>query len=242
MSAPVSVEAAPEVTPEFRAFVVGARISGIFQGNPARAVINGKLRRAPTQLNHDFDANPKSASTWYYAYAYWDGAAVAVEWSTTAPDDDRRLKSGDSSRTFLFPVRTTGGAQHRPRAFWIKNRTCHYDGALSAYSSTSNDVDNSLIASISGDTTDHDVDVSGFVPSWVYVANFGVRVTSSNAGNTSTLLGGGAAGPGRVYKVQVAGYETVHEAQFKSGAPQVVRITNNDNAVASRLYALGYEF
>jgi hypothetical protein len=46
MSAPVSVEAAPEATPEFRAFVTGARISGIFQGNPARAVINGKLSRA----------------------------------------------------------------------------------------------------------------------------------------------------------------------------------------------------
>jgi len=45
-SAPLAVEAAPEVAPEFRAFVVGARISGIFQGNPARAVINGKLSRA----------------------------------------------------------------------------------------------------------------------------------------------------------------------------------------------------
>jgi hypothetical protein len=46
MSAPAPVEAAPEAAPEFRAFVVGARISGIFQGNPARAVINGKLSRA----------------------------------------------------------------------------------------------------------------------------------------------------------------------------------------------------
>lgn len=46
MSAPVSVEAAPEAAPEFRAFVTNARISGIFQGNPARAVINGKLSRA----------------------------------------------------------------------------------------------------------------------------------------------------------------------------------------------------
>lgn len=45
-SAPAPVEATPEAAPEFRAFVVGARISGIFQGNPARAVINGKLSRA----------------------------------------------------------------------------------------------------------------------------------------------------------------------------------------------------
>lgn len=46
MSAPAPVEATPAAAPEFRAFVVGARISGIFQGNPARAVINGKLSRA----------------------------------------------------------------------------------------------------------------------------------------------------------------------------------------------------
>lgn len=46
LAATMPVEAAPEASPEFRAFVTNARISGIFQGNPARAVINGKLSRA----------------------------------------------------------------------------------------------------------------------------------------------------------------------------------------------------
>lgn len=46
LAATMPVEAAPDATPEFRAFVTNARISGIFQGNPARAVINGKLSRA----------------------------------------------------------------------------------------------------------------------------------------------------------------------------------------------------
>lgn len=46
LSATMPVEAAPEATPEFRAFIVNARISGVFQGNPARAVLNGRLIRA----------------------------------------------------------------------------------------------------------------------------------------------------------------------------------------------------
>jgi len=46
LSATTTVEAAPEASPEFRAFVVNARLSGVFQGNPARAVLNGRLIRA----------------------------------------------------------------------------------------------------------------------------------------------------------------------------------------------------
>ncbi|MBL9209221.1 MAG: hypothetical protein JNL92_02070 [Opitutaceae bacterium] len=46
LSATTPVEAAPEATPEFRAYIVNARVSGVFQGNPARAVINGRLIRA----------------------------------------------------------------------------------------------------------------------------------------------------------------------------------------------------
>lgn len=46
LSATTPVEAAPEANPEFRAYIVNARVSGVFQGNPARAVINGRLIRA----------------------------------------------------------------------------------------------------------------------------------------------------------------------------------------------------
>jgi len=46
LSATMPVEAAPEATAEFRAFIVNARVSGVFQGNPSRAVINGRLVRA----------------------------------------------------------------------------------------------------------------------------------------------------------------------------------------------------
>lgn len=46
LSATTHVEAAPEATAAFRAFVTNAKVSGVFQGTPARAVINGKLARA----------------------------------------------------------------------------------------------------------------------------------------------------------------------------------------------------
>ncbi len=46
VSASTPVEAAVEASPEFRSFVATAKISGVFQGSPSRAFINGRLARA----------------------------------------------------------------------------------------------------------------------------------------------------------------------------------------------------
>ena len=46
VTATTSLEAAPEASAPFRSFVANAQVSGVFQGTPARAVINGKLTRA----------------------------------------------------------------------------------------------------------------------------------------------------------------------------------------------------
>lgn len=46
VSATTMMEAAPEATVPFRSFVANAKVSGVFQGSPSRAVINGKLTRA----------------------------------------------------------------------------------------------------------------------------------------------------------------------------------------------------
>lgn len=45
LAASVAVEAAPDASPAFRTFVANAKVSGVFQGAPARAMINGKLTR-----------------------------------------------------------------------------------------------------------------------------------------------------------------------------------------------------
>jgi hypothetical protein len=46
VTATTQLEVAAEATPAFRAFVANAKVSGVFQGNPPRAFINGKLTRA----------------------------------------------------------------------------------------------------------------------------------------------------------------------------------------------------
>lgn len=39
------VEAAAAATPAFRSFVANAKVSGVFQGSPSRAFVNGRLAR-----------------------------------------------------------------------------------------------------------------------------------------------------------------------------------------------------
>ncbi len=46
VTATTQLDAAPEANAAFRSFVANAKVSGVFQGTPARAVINGKLTRA----------------------------------------------------------------------------------------------------------------------------------------------------------------------------------------------------
>lgn len=43
--------AAVEASPEFRSFVANAKVSGVFQGNPARAMINGRLARTGDMID-----------------------------------------------------------------------------------------------------------------------------------------------------------------------------------------------
>jgi hypothetical protein len=46
VSATAPLDAVPEASPEFRSFVANAKISGVFQGSPARAFINGRMARS----------------------------------------------------------------------------------------------------------------------------------------------------------------------------------------------------
>jgi hypothetical protein len=46
VTATTELEVAAEATPAFRGFVANAKVSGVFQGSPPRAFINGKLTRA----------------------------------------------------------------------------------------------------------------------------------------------------------------------------------------------------
>jgi hypothetical protein len=46
VAASAQVEATPEAAASFRTFVANAKVSGVFQGPPTRAMINGRLTRA----------------------------------------------------------------------------------------------------------------------------------------------------------------------------------------------------
>jgi hypothetical protein len=52
VSASTEVQVASvEASPEFRSFVANAKVSGVFQGNPARAMINGRLARTGDMID-----------------------------------------------------------------------------------------------------------------------------------------------------------------------------------------------
>ena len=66
ISASTEVEATVEASPAFRSFVTNAKISGVFQGTPSRAFINGRLARAGETVDanlgiifHSVDAERK---------------------------------------------------------------------------------------------------------------------------------------------------------------------------------------
>jgi hypothetical protein len=46
VAATAQVDAGPEASPAFRTYVANAKVSGVFQGPPTRAMINGRLTRA----------------------------------------------------------------------------------------------------------------------------------------------------------------------------------------------------
>jgi hypothetical protein len=46
LAASADLDAAAEASPAFRSFVANAKINGVFQGSPPRAMINGRLARA----------------------------------------------------------------------------------------------------------------------------------------------------------------------------------------------------
>lgn len=90
---------------------------------PFAAVINGVNRSTSVDTVVNFTG--KTAGTWYFLYAYWNGTSVNVEALTTSPDVFTRTSSVDPSRTYLCSVRTCPTTD-KVRAFIRKNRRTIY--------------------------------------------------------------------------------------------------------------------
>jgi hypothetical protein len=76
------LDAAPAASAAFRAFVAGATIGGVFQGNPARALINGTIARegqvVESSLGISFDRIESDKKIIYFKDA--SGAEVSKEY------------------------------------------------------------------------------------------------------------------------------------------------------------------
>ncbi len=75
--------------------------------DPYDCVINKIHRSIATATTLTGVTTGLTKGTWYYIYAYWTGAAVDYEFSTTAPAGNRKIKSGDPTRTYLGSFRPT---------------------------------------------------------------------------------------------------------------------------------------
>lgn len=95
-------------------FVNSTTSLGLPQRGSGRIFING--------INYDITSTAPaisnsglSNSTLYYAYAYWDGAAVKIELSTTGQSVlgtyGQVIKTGDQSRTFVGIIHTTAAGE-----------------------------------------------------------------------------------------------------------------------------------
>ena len=78
VSATTEVEAAVEASPAFRSFVANAKISGVFQGSPSRAFINGRLARAGETVDANLGVMFDSVDTERRQLVFRDKAGAIV--------------------------------------------------------------------------------------------------------------------------------------------------------------------
>ena len=74
---------------------------------PLDAVIDGVHRTTTTATTLNGVTTGLTKGSWYYVYAYWTGGAVDYEISLTAPNANRKVKTGDPTRTYLGAFRPT---------------------------------------------------------------------------------------------------------------------------------------
>lgn len=125
---------------------------------------------AGTLTDADYTASPGTfpANSWLFAYAYSVSGTGYVELSLTDPTADRLTKFGDTTRRYLFSVRTGGGATLFNMARY--NRYTRFldivdifgtSGAYSAWSTTPNVIDCSAKWPTSAQAADVHIDAIG---------------------------------------------------------------------------------
>jgi len=115
-----------------------------YNGN--KLFINGAWREIPS-AGVTLSNSGLSASTFYYVYAYMDGANIALKASATGRATDsthgHQIKNGDSSRTLVGALYTSGASEFQQSGTviyvlsWFNKRARYVDASPSSDQSTS---------------------------------------------------------------------------------------------------------
>lgn len=214
---------------------------------PFAAIIDGRMRVSAanittltTLLAALNGATGPAASTWYYVYAYWDGAAILLEVSLTAPDTSRRIKLGDATRTYLFPLRSTSGSKIRAQRR-IGRRTNYiidYGNANLAQAMCG-----LALAAQAGDGNPHVVSAATTFPPHVTAGDFNIGQTGTAAvGEISTITGQSAQKTVHAfaYSGNLDALTQFHPLHVDLSNAQALQI-QSANGATLYLWAIGYD-
>lgn len=211
---------------------------------PLRLFLNGEFYTSAV-LNTG-SLSGLTANTWYYVYAYVTGGALALEYSTTAPNAAGNYAFKDSAgspdtshrylgcfrartTTHCYPFRASGG-----RYVWRRSA----DGLTTdSYEFT--------LPSSGAATSWADVDVSGFFPPHASLLLFDAEFKSRSANDDVAELcsKGDAAQAWRMTTRSAAGTNVAkaHGEIVPAGVPLGVSYQVSHASDALRLFAVGFE-
>jgi hypothetical protein len=125
-----------------------------------------------------------SNNTHYYVYAHVSAGSIAYETSTTAPDNARIFKGGDTSRRYVCHIHTYSGAA-TIRQFTFQRG--YYEFRFSAMSAAEAAAFVLVSAATSTGAVYTDIDLNGFVPSWAKFAKVRVRLIDGTNTNLCSV-------------------------------------------------------
>lgn len=178
-----------------------------------------------------------ASSTWYYVYAYDNAGSLDFEISTTAPNANICIKSGDSTRIYLGCFRTLSTGAPIPMR--MKRGRYLYNFSGSAVADT-----RALNAGTA--TSDTAVDLAGLVPLHSQMATIRAELVSTTGAaiNYAYINTEGESGADEVYltvpAVNAASASAIFDIITDADQDVAYRVTNNTSAPTLTLFVHGF--
>jgi len=175
-------------------------------------------------------------SDWYYVYAYNNGGTIDFEISTTAPDDARLVKNGDSTRVYLgcFPT-TSAGAPIPLRK----------SGNRVVYRHSGSAVADTRVLNTSSATSNTAVDCAALVPPHSRLATIRAElVNTAGAINSGFIRTEGDSGADEITlslpNVVAASTTLIFDIETDADQDVAYRVSNNSSAPTLTLWVAGF--